>query len=113
MRAGWKPAAYFCDGADIDPGDEEAALSVLAETGIVEKHERRRSGLAPRRICIPLRETIYVLPGFRDLVATLRHVSAQWEKGLPDIGYAAEVAFGASLGYGAEDIRHFIWRSYG
>lgn len=36
MSLGWKPAAYFCDGAGIAPHDQEQALIAMAATGTVE-----------------------------------------------------------------------------
>ena len=113
MMLCWKPAAYFCDGADFDPSEAEETLMALAEAGIVDRHQRLRPGLSGARFYDALREAIYVLPGQTDLVATLRHLSTHWERQRPDLGFAAEFAFAHALGYSDADIRSFIWHAYG
>jgi hypothetical protein len=113
MACGWKPAAYFCDGADVAPGVPEQALMAMAAAGIVEHHERRLPMPAPRRFPIALREAIYVLPGRTDLVDLLRRLTESWTNHRPDIGHRTEFAFAGALGYGPEDIASFIWHAYG
>jgi hypothetical protein len=113
MALGWKPAAYFCDGTDVEPGDAQRAVLTLAARGILDQHQRLIPRLAPSRICTALRETIFVQIGQTEPVTRLRDVAAHWMHGRPDIGYRMEVAFATALGYGPDDIRHFIWRAYG
>lgn len=113
MALGWKPAAYFCDGADIEPSDQEQVLMLLAEKGVIERHERRLPNPAPLRFHVTLREAIYVLPGRSDLVARLHQISQQWANRRPDFGYRLEFACGDALGYCPTDVSHFIWRTFG
>lgn len=113
MRRAWKPAAYFCDGVDVDPSDQERAVIALADMGIVERRERRFPNPAPSRFHIALRETIYVLPDRTDLVRSLHRISELWAGRRPDIGFRLEYRCGADLGYSPAGVSQFIWRTFG